>query len=113
MNDGGDVACATFIDHRSTFIVQRSPYTPLMAKKHEPRSGKSARLGRWVLKDAKDRLNEVVEKAKTEGPQRIIVDGREEAVVISVNEYDRIESTRTGRLLVDLLENSPLRDVEL
>jgi PHD/YefM family antitoxin component YafN of YafNO toxin-antitoxin module len=52
-----------------------------------------------------------VRKAKSEGPQRITVHGREEVVVISVEEYRRVKGERTGQALVQLLQDSPLRDI--
>ena len=69
--------------------------------------------GRWALQDAKARFSEVVRKAKTEGPQHITVHGREEVVVISVEEYRRVKGQRTGQALVELLQDSPLRDVTI
>jgi prevent-host-death family protein len=68
--------------------------------------------GRWALQDAKARFSEVVRKAKTEGPQRITVHGREEVVVVSVEEYRRVKGERTGAALVEVLRDSPLRDVD-
>ena len=67
----------------------------------------------WALQDAKARFSEVVRKAKTEGPQRITVHGREEVVVVSVEEYRRVKGEPTGQALVDVLQDSPLRDVRL
>jgi hypothetical protein len=55
----------------------------------------------------------VVRKAKTEGPQRITVHGREEVVVVSVEEYRRVKGEATGQALVTLLQDSPLRDVKI
>jgi len=72
-----------------------------------------SRTGRWALQDAKARFSEVVRKAKTEGPQRITVHGREEVVVVSVEEYRRVKGELTGQALIDVLQNSPLRDVRL
>jgi prevent-host-death family protein len=69
--------------------------------------------GQWALQDAKARFSEVVRKAKTEGPQHITVHGREEVVVVSVEEYRRVNEQRTGADLVKILQSSPLRDVEL
>jgi prevent-host-death family protein len=69
------------------------------------------RTGRWALQDAKARFSELVRKAKTEGPQRITVHGREEVVVVSVEEYRRAKGKRSGQALVDLMRDSPLRDV--
>lgn len=68
--------------------------------------------GRWALQDAKARFSEVVRKAKTEGPQQIMVHGREEVVVVSVEEYRRIKGEPTGQVLIDLMQNSPLGDIE-
>jgi hypothetical protein len=53
----------------------------------------------------------VVRKAKTEGPQHITVHGREEVVIVSVEEYRRAKGERTGQALVELFQDSPLRDV--
>jgi prevent-host-death family protein len=68
--------------------------------------------GHWALQDAKARFSEVVRKAKTEGPQKITVHGREEVVVVSVEEYRRIKGEPTGQILIDLMQNSPLGDIE-
>jgi prevent-host-death family protein len=68
--------------------------------------------GQWALQDAKARFSEVVRKAKTEGPQEITVHGREEVVVVSVEEYRRMKGEPTGQILIDLMQNSPLRDIE-
>jgi antitoxin Phd len=69
--------------------------------------------GKWALQDAKARFSEVVRKAKSEGPQRITLHGREEAVVISVEEYRRATGQPTGETLVRLLRDSPLREVRI
>lgn len=77
------------------------------------RTRAKSRTGRWALQDAKARFSELVRKAKTEGPQRITVHGREEVVVVSVEEYRRGTGEPTGRVLVELLHESPLRDIEM
>ena len=71
-----------------------------------------SRSTKWALQDAKARFSEVVRKAKTEGPQRITVHGREEVVIVSVEEYRRAKGEATGQALVQLLQDSPLRDVK-
>ncbi|HEX3577489.1 MAG TPA: type II toxin-antitoxin system prevent-host-death family antitoxin [Thermoanaerobaculia bacterium] len=76
------------------------------------RNRTAALPGHWALQDAKARFSEVVRKAKTEGPQRITVHGSEEVVVVSVEEYRRIKGEPTGQVLIDLMQNSPLRDIE-
>jgi prevent-host-death family protein len=68
--------------------------------------------GHWALQDAKARFSEVVRKAKTEGPQQITVHGREEVVVVSVEEYRRIKGQPTGAVLVKMMQESPLGDIE-
>lgn len=73
----------------------------------------SATSGQWALQDAKARFSEVVRRAKAEGPQRITVHGREEVVVVSVEEYRRVKDQRTGQALVDVLQDSPLHDVTI
>jgi prevent-host-death family protein len=70
-------------------------------------------VGRWALQDAKARFSEVVRKARTEGPQQITVHGREEVVVVSVEEYRRVKGQPTGEALVKLLHDSPLRDIKI
>ncbi len=72
-----------------------------------------SRKGLWALQDAKARFSEVVRKAKTEGPQRITVHGREEVIVVSVEEYRRVKGERTGQALVQVLQDSPLRDLTI
>ncbi len=74
---------------------------------------RTRRTGRWALQDAKARFSEVVRKAKSEGPQRITVHGREEVVVVSVEEYRRVKGQPTGEALVKLLQDSPLRNVTI
>jgi prevent-host-death family protein len=73
----------------------------------------TSRSGRWALQDAKARFSEVVRKAKSEGPQRITVHGREEVVVVSAEEYRRVKGQRSGQVLVELLRDSPLRDLPI
>ena len=84
-----------------------------MTRTRGDRRQAGTRIGRWALQDAKARFSEVVRKAKTEGPQHITVHGREEVVVVSVEEYRRVKGQRTGQALVDLLQDSPLRDVTI
>ena len=69
--------------------------------------------GRWSLRDAKARFSEVVRRARSEGPQLVIVHGRDEVVVVAADEFRRLRGERTGRALVDALQASPYRDVEI
>jgi antitoxin Phd len=44
-------------------------------------------MGTWQVQEAKTRLSEVIERARTEGPQTITRHGAERAVVISIEDY--------------------------
>jgi len=46
----------------------------------------------WKLQDAKARFSEVVRRARSEGPQRVTVHGRDEAVVVAAAEFDGMVS---------------------
>lgn len=50
---------------------------------------------------------------RSEGPQRVSVHGRDEVVVVSVEEFNRLKGERTGAALIDALQASPCRDVEI
>jgi prevent-host-death family protein len=61
----------------------------------------------WKLQDAKARFSEVVRRARSDGPQHVTVHGREEAVVLSADEFRRISgapaSEGAGKELVEAL----------
>ena len=67
----------------------------------------------WVLQDAKARFSELVRRVHSEGPQHVTVHGRDEVVVITLEEFRRLQGERTGRDLIDVMQASPWRDVEL
>ena len=52
---------------------------------------------KWNLQDAKARFSEVVRKAAEEGPQHVSVHGKEKAVVISAEEYERLTAAGKPR----------------
>ena len=66
---------------------------------------------RWQLQDAKNRLSEVVRKARQEGPQVITLHGRDAVVVVSARDYRRIAQPKGS--LVYFLRKSPLAGVAL
>ncbi|OGA30994.1 MAG: prevent-host-death protein [Betaproteobacteria bacterium RIFCSPLOWO2_12_FULL_62_13b] len=66
---------------------------------------------RWQLQDAKNRLSELVRKAREEGPQVITLRGRDAVVVISANEFGKL--SRPHGSLVDFFRKSPLAGVKL
>ncbi len=70
-------------------------------------------LGRWRLQDAKARFSELVRLAHSDGPQHVTLHGRDAVVVIDADEFRRLKGGRTGQLLIDALQSSPHRDVEI
>jgi prevent-host-death family protein len=77
-------------------------------------SKKSARPpGRWALQDAKARFSELVRRARSEGPQHVTVHGRDEVVVVAVEEFRRLKGDRTGEALIAALQASPYRDIDI
>lgn len=48
----------------------------------------------WHLQDAKNNFSKVVQKAMTEGPQTVTLRGKPAAVVISVEEFDRLSNRK-------------------
>jgi prevent-host-death family protein len=76
-------------------------------------AGTDARPGHWVLQDAKARFSELVRRVRSEGPQHVTVHGRDEVVVIAVEELRRLKGERTGDALIAAMQASPLRDIDL
>lgn len=79
----------------------------------DKKSRNSALPGHWVLQDAKARFSELVRRVRSEGPQHVTVHGRDEVVVIAAEEFRRLQGAQTGRALVDAIQSSPHRDIEL
>jgi prevent-host-death family protein len=71
------------------------------------------RAGRWLLQDAKARFSELVRRVRSEGPQLVTVHGRDEVVVIAAEEFRRLKGDVTGQALVDAMQASPHRDIDI
>jgi prevent-host-death family protein len=67
----------------------------------------------WQLQDAKARFSELVRRARSEGPQRVSVHGRDAVVVVDADEFNRLQGMRTGALLIDALQASPYREIDV
>ena len=65
----------------------------------------------WQMQDAKNRLSEVVKRARRDGPQTVTVRGERAAVVLSPEDYDALASKRPT--LVDHLLAGPPWDDDL
>ena len=78
-------------------------------------SDEGTRLGAglWKLHEAKARFAELVRRAKTQGPQHVTVYGREEVVVVSADDFNRLKGELTGQALVDVMQSAPLHDVDI
>lgn len=77
-----------------------------------PSSKKGPRSGRWSLQDAKTHLSQIVREAQRSGPQRVTLHGKDTAVVISAEEFDRLQRPISGRDIVAALAKSPLHGLE-
>lgn len=66
---------------------------------------------KWQLQDAKNRLSEVVRKAREEGPQVITLRGDDAVVVVAADEFQKLSRKPKGNL-VDFFHRSPLAGVE-
>ena len=78
----------------------------------QPRND-NARSGRWLLQDAKARFSELVRRVESEGPQFVTVHGREAVVVMSAEEFRRLKGDPNGRALVEVMQASPLGDLDI
>ena len=65
----------------------------------------------WQVQEAKARFSELLRDAGMNDPQEITVRGRRTAVVLSVQDYDRLHGPRTS--LTEFLRASPLVGIEL
>jgi prevent-host-death family protein len=76
-------------------------------------STKKNLTGRWPLQDAKAHFSELVRRVRSDGPQLVTVHGRDEVVVVAVEEFRRLKGDRTGAALIAALQESPYRDIDL
>jgi len=67
----------------------------------------------WKLEDAKARFSEVVRRARSEGPQRVTVRGRDAVVVISAEELERLLPPTRSLPFVRFMEGPYVEGLEL
>src|ERR1700733_3451441 len=68
----------------------------------------------WELEDAKARFSEVVRRARTEGPQRVTVRGKDAVVVIAVETLEQLLPPEQPRqTLVAFLQGIGIDDLDL
>ncbi len=63
--------------------------------------------GAWTVAEAKAKFSEVIDKAKSQGPQTITRSGRTAVVVVAAEEWER-KTKRKGNL-AEFFAASPLR----
>jgi prevent-host-death family protein len=90
--------------------ISKSKLPTSKGDKVRPPKGRS---GYWLLQDAKARFSELVRKVRSEGPQHVTVHGRDEVVVIAAEEYRRLKGSATGQVLIEAMQASPHRDIEI
>jgi prevent-host-death family protein len=90
--------------------ISKSKLSKSKSNKARPPKGRS---GYWLLQDAKARFSELVRKVRSEGPQHVTVHGRDEVVVIAAEEFRRLKGSATGQALVEAMQASPHRDIEI
>ena len=61
----------------------------------------------WTVAEAKAKFSELLDKANSEGPQKITKHGRTTAVVVAAEEWER-KAQRKGNL-AEFLASSPLQ----
>ena len=69
------------------------------------------RAPRWTVAEAKAKFSEIIERAKSEGPQTITQKGGTAAVVVGAEEWKR-KTKRWGNL-AEFFAGSPLRESKL
>jgi prevent-host-death family protein len=66
-------------------------------------------MQKWQMQEAKAKFAEVVKRAAAEGPQIVTYRGADAAVVLSIDEYRRLE-TKQPSFVEHLLEGPKLDD---
>jgi antitoxin Phd len=72
-----------------------------------------ANTNQWKLEDAKARLSEVVRRANSGGPQHVTVRGKEQAVILSTRDYERLKRAPKQLPLVAFMESLDLEGLDL
>jgi prevent-host-death family protein len=68
---------------------------------------------RWRLQDAKARFSELVRRVRRDGPQHVTIHGRDAVVIVAAEEFRRLKGSLTGATLIEALQASPFRDVDI
>ena len=66
---------------------------------------------KWQLQEAKSKFSSLVKDAQQRGPQVVTRHGKDAVVIVSVEDYKKITKPKTT--LIEFLQNSPLRDIDI
>lgn len=72
-----------------------------------------AGVSHWKLEDAKARFSEIVRLANSDGPQHVTVRGRNAAVIVSAEEFERLQPRRDRAPFVDFIKSLHLEGLDL
>jgi prevent-host-death family protein len=97
------------VDHKSAGLLEIAddPYSHhghFERRLHMTAASKTS----WSVANAKAHFSELIDKAKSEGPQTVTRNGKPAAVLVSVEEWEK-KTARKGTL-VEFFQNSPLYD---
>lgn len=68
----------------------------------------------WAVQEAKAHFSEFLDASLSEGPQLVTRRGKAAAVLVSAEQWPALLAPRrTGQLLIDALQASPHRDIDL
>lgn len=65
----------------------------------------------WTVAEAKAKFSEVIDEARSSGPQTVTRNGRKAVVIVSAEEWER--KTHRAGTLADFFAASPLRDSDI
>ncbi len=67
----------------------------------------------WPVQDAKARFSEMLETCRREGPQLVTKHGEHAAVLVPVEEWERLNRTKRPTLKEWLLAETPKADLKI
>jgi prevent-host-death family protein len=67
-------------------------------------------MRKWQMQEAKAKFGDVVRRAAAEGPQIVTYRGADTAVILSIDEYHRLQANRPS--FIDYLMSGPKLDDE-
>ena len=62
----------------------------------------------WQVQEAKNKFCSLVKKAQNDGPQIVTKHGKDEVVILSIEDYRNLLKPKES--LIDFFKNSPLSD---